>query len=100
MKKEIITSIILLSLTIFAIYLIVKNQPTVKITTAECPMQQQNDTKFSMDEYTCEKRGWTDLLQPSGLWVNQDFSCWKLETPIKQFCEENPDYPCSYNNLN
>lgn len=61
----------------------------VSITTAQCPnpVVEKQVEQYKMDDWECEKEGHTsDLLQPSGLWVNQDFDCWKLEMNIKQYC--------------
>jgi hypothetical protein len=74
----------------------------IEITTAECPTLRTEviQNLVSMDEgYRCERRegSRTDLLQPSGYWVNDIFSCWKMEMTADEWCKTNP---CSRNNPN
>ncbi len=75
-----------------------------QITTAECPMFGKEVVYEQVnlgDEWKCkptfnDKDYDSDLLQPSGLWVNKNFSCWKLQTPIEEYCKTEP---CSTNNI-
>lgn len=52
------------------------------------------------DGWKCEQpKMSTDLLQPTGYWIGDTISCWKLETPIdeyrlKQCLETEDDYWC------
>ena|SRR3990167_6907704 len=42
-----------------------------------------------LDEWKCDvPKMTTDLLQPSGYWIGDTISCWKLQTPIKQYLKE------------
>lgn len=61
-------------------------RPKVEITTAQCPNLITPPKIIEIKNgWKCEEQGsLTDLLQPSGLWINQSFSCWKLETPIEE----------------
>ena len=88
-------------LVLFSInYLVLK--PNIEITTAECPALSPVIKKVQMDRgWQCEEpERYMDLLQPSGLWINKDFHCWKLETPIEEYriqeCNRTGDnYWCS-----
>jgi hypothetical protein len=81
--------------------IILKSQKMV-ITTAECPTLQptENISYISIEGMKCEERegSYTDLLQPSGLWGNRLYSCWKLEIPIEEWCKTNPCVSNNYKN--
>lgn len=57
-------------------------------------VEVEKEVLVRIEDYTfCDKLGGNaDLLQPNGYWVEQRFSCWKLETPIEEYCKENPEY--------
>ena len=66
----------------------IKVQTTNITTQAPVPAEVRQYIKF--EGWECRKDGSsTDLLQPSGLWVMQDLECWKLQTPIKEYCKTN-----------
>jgi len=71
-----------------------KQEDRITITTAQCPNLEQKVEVIGLENgWECKKQGTEgDLLQPSGLWINQGFFCWKLKTPIEQFCKEEPEY--------
>lgn len=68
--------------------------PTINVTSCPSiiPTEVKEYTKIDSSDCTEDKGYRTDLLQPTGLWLNRHFSCWTLEKPIEQFCKENPDY--------
>ena len=53
----------------------------VSITTNQCPASVEKPAdEYKMDDWVCEKAGSSsDLLQPSGLWLNQHLTVgsWK-----------------------
>ena len=100
-KERLIIMLITMGLSLGGIWFILKTlPPEPPIVTAECPMLHTIvEPKYvSIEGWKCQgttdREYDSDLLQPSGLWVNKVFSCWKLETPIEQYCAENPTH-CS-----
>lgn len=96
MKTQIITAVIVLAtLQIVGTVYVVKhkNRPILKEVIVEKQLVKE---VVNLDGYKCERKGeMSDLLQPSGYWVNITLSCWKLEIPIKEYCKTNP---CESNN--
>ena len=92
---------------IFALWVTGNTGKKFEITTAECPMLEQKVVSqfVNFEGWKCEinEEYTTDLLQPSGVWVNKNLSCWKLETPIEEYrmqeCRRTgDDYWCKRDN--
>lgn len=86
-KDRIISAISLLAILCSLIWLlglvITKNE--IKINVTQCPeLLKKVDIGDIKD---CEVRYGSDLLQPSGYWINVNYNCWKLHTPIEDFCK-------------
>lgn len=88
-KERIILSLVFTLINGLFIYLIL-NTTQVKITTAQCPALL-NTVKYEFKQGDCEVMHETDLLQPSGVWLNKTYSCWTLETPIEEWCKVYPE---------
>ena len=65
-----------------------KEKSVIEVTTASCPMLFPEVKRVEID------KGWIctepqihkrDLLQPSGLWINKQFDCWKLADDKEKF---------------
>ena len=88
-QKTIAVSILLI-LTLIAILFITKNnQPVYRITTAQCP--QLTDKIDVAELKNCTGGQISDLVQPTGLWVEMQYNCWKLKTPIAEFIRDECD---------
>lgn len=70
---------------------------------AQCPAPQtiektvvQHDVALA-DGWTCDtpRLGQEDLLQPTGYWNMDNVMCFKLVTPISQWCVDHPKAECS-----
>jgi len=97
--------IIIATLLTFYLGVLSADKKEINITTAECPsiMTEVKIEKIELDEgWKCDKpKMTTDLLQPSGYWIGDTISCWKLETPIEEYKKEmciktNDDYWCKF----
>lgn len=90
-----ITFILTLALA-FSIGILSKKMPQINVTS--CPIVEStiNREYIKFDGYDCTKIGGsdTDILQPSGYWIGTSFECWKLKTPIEEFCAQHPEYHC------
>ena len=64
----------------------------IEVTTAQCPTLAPEIKLVEMKEgWRCEEPDYfTDLLQPSGYWINKTFNCWRLEMSVDEFCSKHP----------
>lgn len=106
-KNKIIVSPAMMLLTLVGIYFIIKTaSPDIVVNKYPEPIIEQKvikEIKVDLgDGWKCDKPEMdTDLLQPSGYWIGSTISCWKLETPIKEYriemCEKTQDdYWCNF----
>lgn len=74
----------------FGVWLILQTLPLrapVNITTAECPALASEVKMVEMEGgWQCEEpESYSDLLQPSGYWINKRFDCWKMKQTIEEW---------------
>lgn len=76
-------------------------QTDTKLVT-ECPAQQVveevvTQNVIELDGWKCDapREGQSDLLQPSGVWWLDFVTCYKLETPIWEWCAAHPNASCT-----
>ena len=99
--QRVMASAIMVLLTIGGVYLVVTvATPSVVVNQCPEPVIKQKVVKVEKatleDGWECEKpQMTTDLLQPSGYWIGDTITCWKLDTPINEYrteqCSETGD---------